>query len=73
MTGNNVFALPLGLMGMLKSEWGLCSLLCAELVDVHCHKAKDTIRALAYSWPIPFMNTSEFNYDTVTDIMEHYI
>lgn len=73
MTGNNVFALPFGLMGMLKSEWDLCSLLCAELVDVHCHEAKDIIRALAYTMPIPFKNTSEFSYDRVTDDMDHYI
>lgn len=47
MTGNDAFALPLGLMGMHKSAWSLCSLLCAELGDACCHKAKGTIRTLA--------------------------
>lgn len=34
MTGNYVSALPLGLMGMHKSAWSLCSQLSTELREV---------------------------------------
>lgn len=43
MTGNNVSALPPGLMGMHKSAWSLCSLLCAELGNAYCQKGPRTL------------------------------
>ncbi len=79
MTGNDVFALPLGLMGMHKSAWSLCCPLCAELCDARCHKAKETVRTLAgplcciSPWSIFFMNTSKLSYVKVVDIMDLYI
>lgn len=46
MTGNDDLALALGLMGMHKSAWCLCFLLCAELGDAPCRKDKDTFKTL---------------------------
>lgn len=70
MTGNDVFALPLGLMGMHKSEWSLCPLLCAELLRVTRPRTPVARSACCgSSWSVPFLNI----YVKVVDIMENYM
>lgn len=72
MTGNGVFALPLGLMGMHKSAWSLCSQGYAELGDAHQGHCWDSSSTNVLQFPL--VNTLyEFNYIKVVDIMAHYI